>query len=367
MTTLPPPLVPAEVDLRDYARMPLDFERLFSSDTWVLGNPEEKVAALHLWCRSWHQVPAGSLPNDERILAHLSAAGARWRKLRPHAMRGWVECSDGRLYHPVVAELALEAWDRKRYRKEVGTAKSTAGTRGAEARWGAPASEHQATRSQRLAEARQKGSHTAVEWLALCEVVGDRCVKCGIHKSELNSEILTKDHIQPIYQGGDDSIKNIQPMCRNCNSAKGQQSSDLRPPDWETRVAKRVADFKETHGETPAIREVKSREVKVFTPPEWINAEAWAGFEEMRKAIKKPMTDRARQLIVADLAEMLKQGHDPNRSLDISTRNNWQGVYAPKVDRAAPGGARGDLAAGNSATARDWAQNGGKDDKHGPH
>lgn len=107
------PPVPPECDLRDFAFIPLEFERLFASDTWVLGNPEEKVAAMHLWCKSWHQVPSASLPDDDRMLAHLSGTGPRWKRLRVHALRGWVKCSDGRLYHPVVAEKALEAWARK--------------------------------------------------------------------------------------------------------------------------------------------------------------------------------------------------------------------------------------------------------------
>jgi len=35
--TRPAPLVPAEVDLRDFAFMPLDVRRLLTSETWVLG------------------------------------------------------------------------------------------------------------------------------------------------------------------------------------------------------------------------------------------------------------------------------------------------------------------------------------------
>lgn len=111
------PLVPPEVDLRDFREMPLEFERLFASDTWVLGTSEEKVAAFHLWCKSWHQVPSSSLPDDDRILQHLSAAGPRWKKLRAHALRGWVKCTDGRFYHPVVAEKALRAWSAKLERR----------------------------------------------------------------------------------------------------------------------------------------------------------------------------------------------------------------------------------------------------------
>lgn len=111
------PLTPADCDLRDYVWMPLDCTRLLTSETWILGSAAEKVAALTLWMKAWHQVPAGSLPNNERMLAHLSEAGADWPLVRDHALRGWVLCDDGRLYHPVVAEKARESWEHKQAQK----------------------------------------------------------------------------------------------------------------------------------------------------------------------------------------------------------------------------------------------------------
>lgn len=112
MTELPAPLVPAEVDLRDFPGMWVDTDRLLRSDTWILGTSDEKAAAFTLWAESWHQVPAASLPNIDRVLAKLSQA-EKWKASREHALRGWVLCSDQRLYHPVVAEKALEAWIEK--------------------------------------------------------------------------------------------------------------------------------------------------------------------------------------------------------------------------------------------------------------
>jgi len=107
------PLTPADCDLRDYVWMPLDCNRLMTSETWVLGSSDEKVASLTLWMKAWHQVPAGSLPNNDKMLAHMSEAGLKWPKVREHAMRGWVLCEDGRLYHPTVCEKAKEAWANK--------------------------------------------------------------------------------------------------------------------------------------------------------------------------------------------------------------------------------------------------------------
>ena len=113
MSDLPAPLTPADCDLRGFAFMPMDTIRLLDSDLFALSTGDEFKAALALWCKSWAQIPAGSLPTDDRILAHLSGTGSGWRKLKEMALRNWIECADGRLYHPVVAEKALEAWDRR--------------------------------------------------------------------------------------------------------------------------------------------------------------------------------------------------------------------------------------------------------------
>lgn len=114
------PLVPPEVDLRGLPWMRLDTSRLLDSDLFALSTGDEFKAAVALWCKSWTQEPAGSLPTDDRILAHLSGSGTKWKRVREMALRGWVECSDGRLYHPVVAEQALAAWEeRVAYREKI--------------------------------------------------------------------------------------------------------------------------------------------------------------------------------------------------------------------------------------------------------
>ena len=98
------------------------------------------------------------------------------------------------------------------------------GKAGAEAKWGDSQSPNK-TRSERLASARGKGTHTAEQWKALVLFHGGRCVLCG-------TEGVVKDHIVPIYQGGSDSVDNLQPLCRSCNSSKGPDSSDYRKDGW---------------------------------------------------------------------------------------------------------------------------------------
>jgi hypothetical protein len=118
------PLTPADCDLSDFAFMPLDVARLRDSELAANESPEACWAAVLLWAASWHQVPAGSIPDDDRWMAQAAGYGRvvkEWAKVRAGALRGWISCSDGRLYHPVVAEKAREAWQAKlmqRWRSE---------------------------------------------------------------------------------------------------------------------------------------------------------------------------------------------------------------------------------------------------------
>lgn len=118
------PLVPSDCDLTGMPFMPLQVQRLLDSDLFALSTGDEFKAAVALWCKSWTQIPAGSLPNDERVLEHLSSA-KQWKKVRTMALRHWVLCSDGRLYHPLVAQNVLEAWARRQDFREVKETKDT--------------------------------------------------------------------------------------------------------------------------------------------------------------------------------------------------------------------------------------------------
>ena len=112
----PEPIVPADVDLRDFPYMPLDVRRLRDCRLVAVRSSDEVVAAILLWSASWHQQPASSLPDDDVELAQLAGFGRavkEFKRVREGALHGLIQCSDGRWYHPVVAEKAVTAWNGK--------------------------------------------------------------------------------------------------------------------------------------------------------------------------------------------------------------------------------------------------------------
>lgn len=114
------PLTPPGCDLRDFPHTPLFRSRLFGSTFHARANDAEWRAGVTLWLKSWDQVPAGSLPADDVDLCRLAELARdlkTWAKVKLGALRGWLLCTDGRLYHPVVAEgvnTALEAKAKQR-------------------------------------------------------------------------------------------------------------------------------------------------------------------------------------------------------------------------------------------------------------
>ena|SRR3990167_7059154 len=83
--------------------------------------------------------------------------------------------------------------------------------------------QNQILRRLRIKKAKSIKTHTKQEWLCMLKEF-PYCVKC-----KKTNIILYKDHIIPIYQterNPSDSIENIQPLCKSCNSSKSGDSTN---------------------------------------------------------------------------------------------------------------------------------------------
>lgn len=66
--------------------------------------------------------------------------------------------------------------------------------------------------------------------------------------------------------------------------------------------------------------------------PDWVNRDAWRGFEDLRRAMhsKHPWTDRARTLALTELEKLKAKGHDPTECINLAVMNGWRSFYEPK-------------------------------------
>lgn len=67
--------------------------------------------------------------------------------------------------------------------------------------------------------------------------------------------------------------------------------------------------------------------------PDWLPAEPWNGWLEMREDRRKWPTARAVKLTIDKLTRWRVKGHDPGAILDEATENSWTTIYEPKAPR----------------------------------
>jgi len=114
---------------------------------------------------------------------------------------------------------------------------------------------------------------------------------------------------------------------------KIEQASRAGRASAERRSNARSTDVQPTNNHKPITNnQIKERKPVVPTElPDWLNKTDWNDFVEMRKKLKKPMTDRAVKLMISKLETMKNKGIDTSEVLQKSILANWSDVYEPKV------------------------------------
>jgi len=198
---------------------------------------DEKVRALspmaelmyrRMLDASWESSTC-KLPDDIEYLNRLLGKGISSSEFK----KAWHEIQyPGR---EILESFNGEVWSKRLFEQFLDCIeKSGDGADAAFKRWKSSGNrENKIKRSERLAAARKKAKHTKEEWANMLEFFDNSCVCCEIKKKQtVKGRVVplypVKDHIIPIYQEGSDGIRNLQPMCRSCNSSKGADNTDYR-------------------------------------------------------------------------------------------------------------------------------------------
>jgi len=70
----------------------------------------------------------------------------------------------------------------------------------------------------------------------------------------------------------------------------------------------------------------------VVDVPDWIPGAAWSDFVAHRKALRKPLTQRAAELAIKTLADLRRQGHDPTKVIEQSITSGWTGLFPLRTE-----------------------------------
>ena len=140
----------------------------------------------------------------------------------------------------------------------------------------------------------------------------------GIHESKIERILKTFEIEQQIEQVNKHKFRIIS----ICNWSEYQESE-------QQTNSKRTASEQPVNTDNKDKKEKKKNIYSNFVLPEDINLEVWNAFVELRKNIKKPLTEYAKHLIVEKLNKI---GQDKNLVLKKSIESGWQGVFPLKEE-----------------------------------
>jgi hypothetical protein len=99
--------------------------------------------------------------------------------------------------------------------------------------------------------------------------------------------------------------------------------------------------------------------------PDWLDRETWLAFAEMRKKIKKPLTDHASKLVLQKLDRWRQLGHDPTAILNYSIEGSYQGIFEPKTGKNDKRNAHRNFAEGSLDAAEEFTARQRESDRSG--
>ena len=147
---------------------------------------------------------------------------------------------------------------------------------------------------------------------------GERTVRRAVRS------LISKGFLSEQQRSGTSTLFSITP-CRTGTPAREAPLPD--GPDTPARAAPKPL---RTINGLKAKASKPKRSPKFILPAD-IPAEPWAGFEEMRNRMGKPMTPRAKDLAVTRLRKLRDDaGWPPGDVLNHSTMNSYQGLFPPK-------------------------------------
>lgn len=329
------PLTPEGCDLTDFEFMPLSVTKLRKSKAWLMCKRKPNLAfyMINLWTAAWHEVPAASLEDNDDVLADLAMCADldRWAEIKEDVMHGFQMCADGRLYHPVVAEKALEAWLEK-------LAHRISSGHGNAKRWStsfdpAPLVDQMEVARACLFLLNPMSKAFSKKHASIRKPVTEAAPPPPDKKPKA-PKAATPASVKPVDNTGDSADSPDGIASKGTGTVKGQGQGNKDSAD------------------APLSDKTKAPTLADVELPDWMPMPQWNDFLAMRQSMGKsiPFTVAAARGIVRKLTQLRELGDDPVAVLEKSVRNGWRDVFSIVGDRGGKQRVGGPLSDKGTAT-----------------
>ena len=178
-----------------------------------------------------------------------------------------------------------------------------------------------------------KGAIAALERLRMLDILDDHTIYMSEIDKLVGSETKGAER-KRIYRGKSDNVRlkadNVPLLSSKCpRDIDIEKEIEIdREIDKEKSISS-VEDIpKEKARSRSGFDKILDSNLNIAGYPDL--RDAYIGFIQMRKAIKKPLTDRGLQLIIGKVEKLAASPEDQIAILNQSIENSWQGVFELK-------------------------------------
>ena len=125
------------------------------------------------------------------------------------------------------------------------------------------------------------------------------------------------------------SKKNIDNTSES-NTYAYQSYENGKPVEYLTNNQEPITNNQEPEVKKKNIKKKKDESATVLDIPSYIPEDLLLDFFQHRKNLKKPMTDRAKELLISKIINLYNDGNDPTKLLETAIERGWQTVYETK-------------------------------------
>lgn len=165
------------------------------------------------------------------------------------------------------------------------------------------------------------------------DVFLSRCASMDSRSWKTNRDVIMafwkQDEQKKWYQGRLLDERKYVDDRRHKNSQAGKSSALKRLNRGSTTVPTKRQPESNPHTHTQIKKEKINNKSTLFDElPDWLPVQDWNDYLDMRKAIKKPATDRAKQMALKTLIGLKMSGESPAACLQQSIMKNYTDIYA---------------------------------------